>query len=140
MNYRTVTTLCATFAAAISLATMTTAALANNLQKEIKTAATHAGYAAGSDKVKTVHTHLHHAVNCIVGPKGDGFDSSVLDPCKGMGNGALSDARKDEKTTKALDSALEAARSGLAADTLGVAQKDAKKAAADLKTAMPGPQ
>jgi len=81
-----------------------------------------------------VHTHLHHAINCIVGPNGNGFDASVLNPCKGMGDGALSDAKKME-VVNALDVALKAAKSGLAADELTVAQAYAKDAATKLKMA-----
>jgi len=47
---------------------------------EIMTAAAHAGYAAASPSVDAVRMHLHHAINCLVGPKGDGFDSKELNP------------------------------------------------------------
>ena len=122
-------------ATAAELALASAGASAANLDKEVRTAAEHAGYAANSDTLKLVHTHLHHAVNCLVGPNGDGFDADFLDPCKGMGGGAI-DAATDMKTKKALNSALDAATSGIAADSLSAAQKDAKQAASDLKAAM----
>src|SRR6266511_4230816 len=57
--------------------------------KQIATAAQHAGYAADSTAIGMAHAHLHHTINCLVGPQGDGFDAKELNPCKGFGNGAI---------------------------------------------------
>ena len=52
-----------------------TAFAAVDLGSEINNAATHAGLAAQAADINGVHTHMHHALNCLVGPKGDGFDA-----------------------------------------------------------------
>ena len=30
--------------------------------------------------MKTTQMHLHHVVNCLVGPQGEGFDASLREP------------------------------------------------------------
>jgi hypothetical protein len=119
-------------AAAIFLAS--SRALAANATKEIKTAATHAGFAAKAETLKQAKTHLHHVVNCLVGPKGEGFASGELNPCKGMGDGAIPDA-KDANTKKSLKSALADAMKGIDASSLATAKSQAKSAASMLKKA-----
>jgi len=61
------------------------------LQTELKTALTHAGFAAKYDTLKEVTLHLHHVVNCLVGPKDKMFDASAGNPCEGQGNGIAVD-------------------------------------------------
>ena len=64
-------------AAAVSLlATPAFAALSD----EVSTAQTHAGLAAKGADVNAVHMHLHHALNCLVGPGGAGFDAGQANP------------------------------------------------------------
>lgn len=103
--------------------------------QEVATAAQHAGYATQSKELKMVHTHLHHTVNCLVGPKGRGFDSKELNPCKDLGNGAIPDTT-DAAKKKDLQAALNKARAGLRAKDLAAAQKDAADAEATLKKGM----
>lgn len=62
-------------------------------QKEVSTAITHAGFAAAASDAKTVHLHLHHVINCLVGAGGRHFDAKAGDPCQGQGHGALRDAK-----------------------------------------------
>ena len=64
-------------AAALSLPTL---ALADG-HSEIVNAGTHAGYAAAATDIATAHAHLHHTLNCLVGPAGSGFDAKELNPC-----------------------------------------------------------
>lgn len=90
------------------------AAQAGDAAEQAQTAADHAGYAAGSDGIDSVHAHLHHALNCLVGPNGEGFDASFGYPCDGMGSGALNDADMDHQTTY-LDAIAEI-KGGLATD------------------------
>lgn len=52
------------------------------------TAAQHAGLAASSGDLDGVRRHLHHVLNCLVGPDGDGFDESAGNPC-GAAGGAI---------------------------------------------------
>ena len=91
---------------------------------EVVTAATHASLAAGSAKIEGVHTHLHHTLNCLVGPHGDGFDTKELNPCAQAGAGAIPDM-KDASKKAALEAAAGKARDGIAATDLATAQKDA---------------
>jgi hypothetical protein len=109
-------------------------ALAADLNAEIATAGQHADMAAGAADLNTAHMHLHHTINCIVGPSGSGYDSTQMNPCQNQGNGAMADATSS--TAKAsLQKAVSDAQAGLAATDLATAKKDASDASAALKTA-----
>jgi hypothetical protein len=109
--------------------------LAAELSKEISTAAEHAGYAADATILKTAQVHLHHTINCLVGPNGKGFDANEANPCKAMGNGAIPDST-DAAKKKLLEEALKSANAGLATKDLAAAKKAAAGAQATLKSAM----
>ncbi|MGH8260519.1 MAG: hypothetical protein ACREUG_12620, partial [Steroidobacteraceae bacterium] len=83
------------------LMTVPLAALAD-ASGEISTAAQHAQYSAQATSLKVAHAHLHHALNCLVGPKGHGFDKKAADPCMGQGDGAIPDTT-DAATKKSLE-------------------------------------
>jgi hypothetical protein len=100
---------------------------------EITNAAMHAGLAAQASDIAGVHTHLHHAVNCLVGPGGPGFDSQELNPCANTGGGAIPDS-SNASTKQVLESALAKANSGIAATDLASARKDAAATEAALKS------
>lgn len=110
-----------------------TAAFAADAAKEVATAATHAGLAAKSADLGGVHMHLHHTVNCLVGPNGNGYDVHSLNPCAADGAGAIPDSVAGKKP--ALEAAAATARSGIAATDLKVAQKAASDAEAALNAA-----
>jgi hypothetical protein len=95
--------------------------------KQASTATAHAGMALGAADLKMAHTHLHHVVNCLVGPAGKGFDAQAGDPCKGTGNGAIVDAKGDAATESRLHAALSEAEQGLKTTTLDSAHADAQK-------------
>ena len=99
---------------------------------EIVTAASHAELAAGAADIAGTHTHLHHALNCLVGPKGSGFDAKELNPCANSGSGAIPDTA-DAAKKKALENAADKVRAGIASTDLAAAQKDAKEAASLLQ-------
>jgi hypothetical protein len=101
--------------------------------KQIATAGAHAGMAMGAADLATTHAHLHHVVNCLVGPSGKGFDAKAEDPCKGMGQGAIVDAKGDAAVEARLHTALGHAEQGLEATTLDAAHADAKKAMESLQ-------
>jgi len=63
----------------------------SGMQAEIKTAITHAGFAAKYDTLQEVTLHLHHTINCLVGPNDPLFDAAAGNPCQGQGKGALVD-------------------------------------------------
>jgi hypothetical protein len=96
---------------------------------ELKTAVTHAGFAGKYDTMKEVTLHLHHAVNCLVGPQDKMFDAAAGNPCQGQGNGFLA----DQKASKGENDqyyeawwAVQIAGQALASDKLGVAKAGAR--------------
>lgn len=115
-------------AAALALALPALAADAGAAAtKQAATASAHAGMALGASDLATANAHLHHVVNCLVGAAGPGFDAKAADPCKGMGQGAIPDAKGDAAMTMRLKAALADAELGLKATTLDAAHAAAKK-------------
>lgn len=101
--------------------------------KQAGIASAHAGMALGATDLNTAHMHLHHVINCLVGPSGKAFDKQQADPCKGMGNGALVDAKGDAAAEARLHMALTDAEHGVKAATLEGAHADAQKALTTLQ-------
>jgi hypothetical protein len=115
----------------LAVALMPAAALADGAS-EIVTAATHASLAAQAGDIAGVHMHLHHTLNCLVGPGGMGFDATQMNPCAQAGHGAIPDAAN--ATVKAsLEAAAAKAGTGIAETDLAKAQADASATAAMLK-------
>jgi len=100
--------------------------------QQVATAAQHAGLAAQAASVEQVHMHLHHTVNCLVGPKGQGFDGKAGNPCQTLGNGAIPDTA-DQASQAKLTAALAKAQAGLKTDDLTAARKAATETQAALK-------
>lgn len=125
------TTTMSAMALALALV-MSSSAMAADAAPQAKTAAVHAGLAAKAENIKGVHTHLHHALNCLVGPEGKGFDSDEMNPCADMGNGAIPDTTNDNMTEK-LDSAVAKVNSGLDTDDYDDAKAAAMSAQKMLK-------
>jgi hypothetical protein len=119
---------------AASAMLLPTVGMAADLKAEIATAGQHAGMAAAASDIATVHMHLHHTINCIVGPNGAGYDAKQMNPCQNQGAGALPDATS-ASTKTSLQTAVTQAQAGLATNDVSAAQKDAGNAAATLKTA-----
>ena len=115
-----------------SLTGLAFAAHAADASTEVTTAATHAGLSAAATSVAMAHTHLHHTLNCLVGPGGDGFDKKELNPCANSGNGAIPDTA-DSAKKKSLEDVAAKTRTALMNDNLAVVQKDAAAIEADLK-------
>ena len=126
------------FAAQLSLAgiilvaVLPASALAADPAQEAATGAVHAGLAAQATTIEQVHMHLHHTVNCLVGPKGQGFDAKEANPCQKLGNGAIPDTT-DSATKAKLTTALASAQAGLKSEDLSAAKKSATEAQAALK-------
>jgi len=112
------------------LAVVANPALAADAALEIKTAAAHAGFAAASNTLKTVHMHLHHAINCLEGSKGADFDAKSGDPCKGQGAGAIPDSPPDKRGT--LEAIVHQAKMALAEQDLAKAKEMAGAAQKSL--------
>ncbi|MGD8379779.1 MAG: hypothetical protein PVI56_09225 [Gammaproteobacteria bacterium] len=104
-----------------------------NARAEIDTAITHAGFAAKMKETDQIHLHLHHVVNCLVGPNGKQFDASAGNPCKGKGEGALNDAGADMSLKLQLQRVLDEAEAGLATDKADEAHQSAVKVESLLK-------
>ncbi len=68
-------------------------AQAADVKVELKTAITHAGFAASADALGPVQQHLGHTLNCIEGTKGKNFNQSWGHVCQGQGNGVLADLK-----------------------------------------------
>lgn len=96
---------------------------------QLSVAQTHAGMAAKQADLKTVQMHLHHAVNCLVGPSGAGFDAAAGNPCGKAGTGAIPESTDAAQKAK-LEAAVAKAKPGLAAGVeLAAAQKSAQDTA-----------
>lgn len=108
------------------------AAFAADAAKEAATGGMHAGLASRAATIEQVHMHLHHAINCLVGPKGMGFDAKEANPCQALGDGAIADAT-DAATKAKLTTAVSRAQAGLKATDLAAAQKAAAETEAALK-------
>lgn len=101
---------------------------------EVVTAATHASLAAGASDLAGTHTHLHHTLNCLVGPGGNGFDAKELNPCAQAGKGAIPDTTDPTKKAS-LEKVADKAREGIAESDLKAAKADASAVAMMLKPA-----
>jgi len=93
-------------------------------------AANHAGFAANANSIEMVHMHLHHVLNCLVGPGGDGFDAMPGNPCAGSG-GAIPQTA-DAATKAKLQAVAGQARGGIANNDMAAA----KKIATDIQTSL----
>lgn len=118
--------------AAVAAALFLPATAWADAHSEIVNAGMHAGFAAGAPDIAGVHAHLHHTLNCLVGPNGNGYDAKELDPCAQAGHGAIPDTADADKKT-ALEAAAAKARAGIASGELAAAKQDATDARAMLK-------
>ena len=109
-------------------------AFAADLGSEINNAASHAGLAAQAANINGVHTHMHHALNCLVGPQGDGFDAKEMNPCAQSGGGAIPDETDAMKKTK-LMTARDDLSKGLALNDVAAAKASASAAQAAIESA-----
>ncbi len=121
-------------AAGVFAAFLPLTAYAADVGSEITNAATHAGLAAQAGDIAGVQMHLHHALNCLVGPAGKGYDAKEMDPCKNSGNGAIADTA-DAAKKQELQAAAGVAAAGIAATSLTMAQADAKQTVTMLQAA-----
>ena len=124
-----------TIAAVFFMVFLVTALAAGNATTQISTAEFHAHMASTVKSVKMVHTHLHHVLNCLVGPKDKLFNTHFMDPCKGMGNGAINDLQVSPKLRAVLEMAIKIAVQGEHDTKFSKAHADAMKVQALLKQA-----
>jgi hypothetical protein len=72
-----------------------------------------AAFAAKGKTVSVAHMHLHHVINCLVRPSGEGFDAQAGNPCQGEGNGAVRDFSGPPEKKAMLEQALALAKVGV---------------------------
>jgi hypothetical protein len=99
-----------------------------DLAGELSTAQAHAGMASTQADITMAHKHLQHAVNCLVGPGGAGFDEAAGNPCSKAGPGAIPDTTDAAKRAK-LTTIAASAKAGVGNADLAGAQKAAKDTA-----------
>ena len=105
-----------------------------DLAGELSTAQTHAGMAATQTDIAMAQKHLQHAVNCLVGPGGAGFDAAAGNPCGKAGNGAITDSTNAAQKAK-LTTIAATAKSAVGSSDLATVTKAAKDAAAAIAAA-----
>jgi hypothetical protein len=103
--------------------------------QEIGVAVEHADKAAASKDITGIQENLRHVINCLVGPTGAGYDASVDDPCKRMGNGAMNDVPQDSDEHRLLTQAFNEARNGLTLHDVASAHSLSQKVLNDLENA-----
>jgi hypothetical protein len=64
-----------------------------DVRAQVRTAITHARFAAEAGVLGSVEQHLGHALNCIEGARGRNFNRAWGHVCEGQGNGILVDLR-----------------------------------------------
>lgn len=125
--------------AAAVLATTAAAAPADHAAREIATAKVHANVATQIDTVAGAQMHLHHVINCLVGPHGNGYSAAAEakseNHCDDLGNGAIADSAHTPAMQRDARDALHAAQAGLKAQTLDAVHHDASQALAALDRA-----
>ena len=99
-----------------------------DLAGELSTAQTHAGMAATQADIAMAQKHLQHAVNCLVGPSGAGFDAAAGNPCGKAGAGAITDTTDAAQKAKLTKIAADA-KAGVGSSDLAMVQKSAKDTA-----------
>ena len=113
--------------AAGAVALLATPAFAD-LAAELSTAQTHAGMASTQTDIMMAHKHLQHAVNCLVGPSGAGFDAAAGNPCGKAGDGAITDSTDAAQKAKLTKIAADA-KAGVGNADLAASQASAKATA-----------
>jgi hypothetical protein len=97
----------------------------------IATVVQHLGLAADAADINAVHRHLHHVLNCLVGPDGDGFDAAPGNPCAAAG-GAIPQTA-DAAMKMKLEMAATQVRDGSANANIEAAKKVATDVQAMLR-------
>ena len=117
------TTLAVATASLLLLSLSGTALATASGSKKIQTAIKHAEFASTSKNANQIHLHLHHVINCLVGPEGAAYDPAAGDPCESEGGSALSDLKgaPKEYLQQALDLAITGVNIGHRAPARNVA-------------------
>lgn len=131
------------FVVAVSVAlgsalSLTAMAAPGNANKEIATAIIHANVASQITNLDGVHLHLHHVLNCVLGPHSEQYSAAAEKlsayKCVGLGDGALPDSH-DPAVRGDLQKAVKLADQGLQAKQFDTAHHAAVGVLAELKSA-----
>lgn len=117
--------------ALIGLASLSAGVARADGPEAVATAATHAGIAAGQDSINGAKTHLHHVLNCLVGPNGEGFDEAAGNPCRDAG--AAIPQTADAGAKEKLDKLAMQVREAIASDDAAAVKKTAMEVQEALK-------
>lgn len=105
-------------------------------QQERQTAAQHAAFASKAMSITDTRLHLHHVINCLVGPGSSDFDAASGNPCNGQGNGALNAMNLSMQEKQTLQQALALAKQGTESNDQKAAQAKAQAVKALLQGSM----
>lgn len=121
-----------------STLSLTAMAAPGSANKEIATAIIHANVASQITNLDGVHLHLHHVLNCVLGPHSSQYSAAAEKlsayKCVGLGNGALPDSH-DPAVRGDLQQAVKLADRGIQANHFDAAHQAAVGALAELKSA-----
>lgn len=121
-----------------SALSLTAMAAPGHANKEIATAIIHANVASKVDSLDGVHLHLHHVLNCVVGPRSKQYSAAAeklsANKCVGLGNGALPDSH-DAAVRSDLQQAVKLADAGVRATQFNAAHHAAVGVLSELKHA-----
>lgn len=113
-------------------------AATGNANKEIATAIIHANVASKVDSIDGVHLHLHHVLNCVLGPHSIQYSAAAEKlsayKCVGLGNGALPDSH-DPAVRSDLQQVVKLADRGIQTRQFATAHQSALGVLAELKHA-----
>lgn len=102
---------------------------ATTARQGVSNAKIHASVAAKVDTLQDVHLHLHHVLNCLVGPHGKLYSAKAealsAYHCDQLPYGAADDPHASAKVRKLADAAVHEARAGIHADTVQAGHRDA---------------
>lgn len=114
----------ATVAVAATVPTSATTA-----RQGVSNAKIHASVAARIDTLPGVHLHLHHVLNCLVGPHGKLYSAKAealsAYHCDQIPYGAADDPHASPKVHKLADAAVQEALAGIHAENVQAGHRDA---------------
>jgi hypothetical protein len=113
---------------AVMLCSATAAWAVDLAVEKIATQITARSASRNVQKIEEVHQRMQSAINCLVGPKAEGFDAAAPNPCAASGNGLIPDTEDAGKKEK-YQSAVAKLKTGLATSDRGAAMQIALEAA-----------
>jgi hypothetical protein len=116
------------FVSAVMLCSAAAALAADLAVEKIATQITARSASRNVQKIEDVHQRMQSAINCLVGPKGEGFDIAAANPCAASGNGLIPDTAEAGKKEE-YQTVVVKLKTGLATSDRGAAMQIALEAA-----------